>query len=88
MPLFLFPALLHFLLRPITITSNNVVLQRLVLLILEAQWLPFVIHQFYAQLAIGAILLGVRRVIHQLYFDRIALLISAKMSGISPTNRG
>ena len=58
MPAFLLFRLLHFLLRPITVTSNNVVLQRLVLLILEAQWLSFVIHEFYAQLAISAILLA------------------------------
>ena len=65
-PYSLFPALLHFLPRAIAVPRNNVVLQRLVLLILQAQRLAFVIHQLHANLALRSVLLGVRRMVHQL----------------------
>ncbi len=58
--------LFHFLLGAVAVARNDVVLQRLVLLVLNAQRLPLVIHQLDAQLAIRSILLGVARLIDQL----------------------
>jgi hypothetical protein len=44
---------------------------------------PFVVHQFHAQLAIGAVLLGVGGVVDQFVFGADVLVDLEKMSGIS-----
>src|ERR1700722_15844440 len=58
--------LLHFLVGAIAVAGDDVVLQRLVLLVLDAQGLAFVIHKLHAEFAVGAVLLQVGGVINQL----------------------
>jgi hypothetical protein len=81
--------LLHFLLGAIAFAGDDVVFERLVLLVLDAQRLAFVVHQLHAQLAIGAVLLGVGGPVDQLVFGADVLVdLLEKMSGISPEKRG
>ena len=53
--------LIHLLLSLVPIARNDVVFQGMMLLILHLERLPFVVHQFHSNLAIAAVLLGIRR---------------------------
>src|ERR1035437_5126385 len=59
-------SLLHFLPCAVAFAGDDVVLERLVLLVLDEQRMALFIDQFHAQLAIAAVLLGVRRVVDHL----------------------
>ena len=83
-PARLFPCrLLHFLAGAVSVARDDVVLQRLVLLVLHAQRVPFVVDQFDAQLAIGAVLLGVGGMVDELVLRADVLVDVARRSRAS-----
>ncbi len=88
LPALSLPALLHFLLGAIAVAGDDVVFQRLVLLVLHAQRLAFVVHQLHAQLALGAVLLGVGGAVDQLVLGADVLVDVVHIVGQFARKRG
>src|SRR5580698_2851511 len=74
-------SLLHFLLGLVTVARDDVVLQRLVLFVLDAQGLAFVVDQFHAQLAESSVLLGVGGPVHEFILRADVLVDLAEVVG-------